>query len=50
MSGFITAIIIVFAVFVIFGRDEQGLTRFQRRKMRREERETRRRRDDILWS
>lgn len=35
MEGFILAIIVTVVVFVIFGRDEEGLTRFQRRQMRR---------------
>ncbi len=34
MEGFITAIIVTVIVFVIFGRDEEGLTRFQRRQIR----------------
>ena len=35
MGGFITAIIVTVIVFVIFGRDEEGRSRFERRKMRR---------------
>ncbi len=35
MEGFILAIIVTVVVFVIFGRDEEGLTRFQRRQLRR---------------
>ncbi|MBP5383764.1 MAG: hypothetical protein J6Y57_02195 [Lachnospiraceae bacterium] len=41
MEGFILAIIVTVVVFVIFGRDEEGLTRFQRRQMRRMQQQVR---------
>ena len=34
MGGFIIAIIVTVIVFVIFGRDEEGRSRFERRKIR----------------
>ena len=34
MYGFIMTIIVTVTVFVIFGRDEEGRTRFERRKIR----------------
>ena len=37
MEGLIIAIVVTVIVFVIFGRDEEGRTRFQRRQLKRAE-------------